>query len=443
MRGIGPIYLDGEVFLNAQIPAELAQTIIDPAAYQDGARVDAAFDTLRRDHGFAKAELAGYPPIWVASRHADILAIEMRAKEFQNGPRSSTLMPDETQNIVRFLTDGDSNFMRTLVGVDGAEHKALRSIVFPAMTPQAVRAMEGKVRATAAQYAQMLFDQAPSCDFAADVAFYYPLRVIMGVLGVPQEDELYLLELTQQLFGSTDPEMNRSKTEVTPKEALDQVIEINAAMEAYFGKVTDMFRAAPDDAKVNSLIANATIDGEYLNRRQLMGYYIIAATAGHDTTSNATAAAMWELAERPDLLTQLQADPSLIGAFVEESIRWSTPVKHFMRTAAADSEYAGHQIAAGDYIFLSYHSANRDDAVFEHPYAFDIHRKPNKQLAFGYGPHVCIGQHLARMEMRLLWEAIIPRLASVELDGTPERTKSAFVCGPKHVPIKFTLKQDA
>ncbi|MCC7395327.1 MAG: cytochrome P450 [Sphingomonadaceae bacterium] len=429
--------------MTAHIPEKLARTAIDPAAYQDGAMIDAAFDELRRDYGFAKAELDEYPPIWFATRHADILAIEMRAADFQNGPRASTLLPNEMQNIVRFLTDGDSNFIHTLVGVDGAEHKALRSIVFPAMTPQAVRTMEDKVRATAAQYAQMLFDQAPSCDFAADVAFYYPLRVIMGVLGVPQEDELYLLELTQQLFGSTDPEMNRSKTEVTPKEALDQVVEINAAMEAYFGKVTEDFRKQPDDAKVNSLIANATIDGEYLNRRQLMGYYIIAATAGHDTTSNATAAAMWELAARPGLLAELQADPGLIGAFVEESIRWSTPVKHFMRTAVADSEFAGHQIAAGDYIFLSYHSANRDDAVFERPYDFDIHRKPNKQIAFGYGPHVCLGQHLARLEMRLLWEAIIPRLASVELNGTPERTRSMFVCGPKHVPIKFTLKQDA
>jgi cytochrome P450 len=181
------------------------------------------------------------------------------------------------------------------------------------------------------------------------------------------------------------------------------------------------------------------VNGEYMNRRQLMGYYIIAATAGHDTTSNTVAAAFWALAERPDVFRQLKADPSLINGFIEEGIRWATPVKHFMRTATADTEVAGQKVAKGDWLMLSYHSANRDDAMFDRPFEFDITRKFKQQLAFGYGPHVCLGQHLARLEMRIIAEEIMSRISSLELSGVPQRTISNFVCGPKSVPVRFTV----
>jgi cytochrome P450 len=425
--------------LNRTVPQSVANAIVDGFAYQDGS-VDAAFAAIRALPGLTQVQPDDYSPMWVVSRHADLMEIERRADMFLNGPRSSTVSPATSEMAVRFLTGGEANLIRSLVAVDGAEHKALRAIAFPAMTPQAVRRMEDDVRGIAATYADLLFSHAPECDFANDVAFWFPLRVIMSVLGVPQEDEKYLMRLTQELFSPADPELNRTGREVTPEEALQLLMQTNADLETYFAKVTDRFRAAPDGAKVNSLIANATINGEHLTHRQIMGYYIIAATAGHDTTSNATAAAMEALAERPAMLTQLQDDPSLIAAFVEESIRWSTPVKHFMRTAAADTEICRTQVAKDDWLFLSYHSANQDEAAFDTPMEFRLDRKPNKQVAFGYGPHVCLGQHLARLEMRQLWEAIIPRLASVELAGTPERTRSAFVCGPKHVPIRFSLR---
>ena len=170
-----------------------------------------------------------------------------------------------------------------------------------------------------------------------------------------------------------------------------------------------------------------------------MGYYIIAATAGHDTTSSTTAGALWALAENPDQLARVKGDPSLMMSFIEESIRWVTPVKHFMRTATADTELAGKPIAKGDWLMLSYPSGNRDEAVFKDPFKFDVGRMPNKHVAFGYGAHVCLGQHLARMEMRILWEELFPRLQSVELDGTPKNMEAAFVCGPKSVPVRFKM----
>lgn len=418
----------------------LSRTIVDPVAFQQAVPIDEAFAEIRRDAPFAMTTETEYAPFWVASRHADVMEIERQGNIFYNEPRPTVVSPKESEGVVRFLTGGEANLIRSLVSVDGAEHKALRGVVFPAMTPQAVRKMEGQVRSIARIWAQDMIDRAPECDFAEEVAFWYPLRVIMTVLGVPQEDEPYLMKLTQELFSAGDPELNRNKAEVTPAEALQQLVQTNADLEAYFAEVTKRFRAAPDDAKVNSLIANATIDGEYLNHRQIMGFYIIAATAGHDTTSNTTASALVSVAERPDLLARLQADPSLMGQFVDESIRWATPVKHFMRTAMADVEVAGQQVKQGDWLMLPYQSANRDEAAFDAPFTFDIDRKPNRHVAFGYGPHVCVGQHLAKMEMRLLWEELLPRLSSLELTAPPELTRSNFVCGPKHVHVRFGVK---
>jgi cytochrome P450 len=171
-----------------------------------------------------------------------------------------------------------------------------------------------------------------------------------------------------------------------------------------------------------------------------MSYYIIAATAGHDTTSNTTSAGLWALAERPQDFKRLKADPSLIPGFIDETIRWATPVKHFMRSATTDTEVAGQKIAKGDWMMLCYPSGNRDEAVFDNPFEFRIDRSPNKQLAFGYGAHVCIGQHLAKLEMRLFWEEIFRRMDSVELAGTPKNSVSNFVCGPKNVPIRYKMQ---
>jgi cytochrome P450 len=145
------------------------------------------------------------------------------------------------------------------------------------------------------------------------------------------------------------------------------------------------------------------------------------------------------LAERPEQFARIKADPSLIGGLIDESIRWVTPVKHFMRTATADTELAGRKIAKGDWLFLAYPSGNRDETVFEDPFSFQVDRTPNKHVAFGYGAHVCLGQHLAKMEMRIFWEELFARLDAVELDGEPKRMAATFVCGPKSVPVRFKM----
>lgn len=421
-----------------RIPADIANTIVDGKAYSAGTPVDEAFRTLRREAPLAQAHADGYDPFWVVTRHADIMEIEKQADLFHNSDRSSTLQTAEQIQMVEAFTGGESNLVRSLVAIDGTEHRSLRGIAFPSFTPQNLRKLESDIRGIARAFVDRMIERGPEVDFAKDVAFLYPLRVVMQVLGVPESDEPLMLQLTQEIFSSGDPDLNRDHKEVTPAEAMALLNQTMLDLEAYFDKVTEELRAHPAEV-VNSVLANATVNGQYLNRRQLMGYYIIAATAGHDTTSNTTAGALWALAERPDLLARLQADPGLLNAFVEESIRWVVPVKHFMRTATADVEIRGTKIARGDWLMLSYQSANRDEAVFADPFAFDIDRSPNRQISFGYGPHVCLGQHLARLEMRILWEELIPRLKSLELAGQPQRTISNFVCGPKSVPVRFTL----
>ncbi len=423
------------------IAEDLARTIIDPKAYSEREVVDAAFAKLRASQPLDKAVIDEFEPFWVVTRHADIKEIERQPDIFRNGEKSTFITNIESNQRVKMLTGGEPNLIRSLVSVDGKEHKDLRGIVFlvfPHVTPRAIKPLEDQIRAIANEFVDHMLSFDGTCDFAADVAFLYPLRVIMTVLGVPQEDEPFMLKLTQELFNNADPELNRRRAELTQEEMLKSLWETTMELENYFKAVTEKFRANPT-GQINSLIANAQINGDYLNHRQLMGYYIIAATAGHDTTSNTTAGAMWALAERPHLLKEMQDNPERINAFVEESIRWEVPVKHFMRSAVADCEVSGQQIRAGDWLMLSYQSGNRDETVWDDPFEFRIDRQQNPQIAFGYGVHVCLGQHLARMEMRILWEELFKRLKSVELNGKCERTISNFVCGPKHVPIRFTV----
>jgi cytochrome P450 len=246
-----------------------------------------------------------------------------------------------------------------------------------------------------------------------------------------------MLKLTQELFGAADPDLGRQGT--TPQEEREFDFGVITDFFNYFNAISADRRANPRD-DLASLIANSRIDGQPISDFEAMGYYIIVATAGHDTTSSSTAGALWALAENPGEFSKLKADLSLIPSLVDESIRWTTPVKTFMRTATADTTFADRDIRKGDWLMLCYASGNRDEAVFEDPEAFRVDRKPNKQLAFGYGAHVCLGQHLAKMEMRILWEELIPRLEGLELAGEPAMSQAVFVNGPKRLPVRFKMR---
>ncbi|MEW5683761.1 MAG: cytochrome P450 [Pseudomonadota bacterium] len=421
------------------IAQDIAETIIDPKAYADFDRIEDAFRTLRREAPLDVAHPDGFDPFWVVTRQAEIREVELKNELFHNGDRSTVLTTIEADRKVRAMMGGSPHLVRSLVQMDNPDHGAYRRLTQGYFAPQNLRALEDRVREIARGFIDRMAAHGEHCDFAKDVAFLYPLHVIMEVLGVPEVDEPRMLKLTQELFGSADPELNRSQGKVTdPDQALANIQGTVADFIAYFNEMTEDRRRQPR-SDLASIIANGEIEGQALGHLEAMSYYIIAATAGHDTTSSTTAGALWALAENPQQFRKVKDDPSLIKGLIEESIRWETPVKHFMRTATEDTELAGKKIAKGDWLFLSYPSGNRDEAVFDAPYTFDVTRGGNKHVAFGYGAHVCLGQHLARMEMRVLWEELLPRLQSVEIDGQPRRMEASFVCGPKSVPIRFKM----
>ena len=421
------------------IPQDVADTIVNPWAYADGRKVDEAFAWLRREAPLEQAQPDGFDPFWVVSRHADILNVERQNELFHNGDRAATLTAIEADRKVREMMGGSPHLVRSLVQMDNPDHFAYRKLTQGAFLPQNLKALEARIRDIARGFIDRMAAHGDRCDFARDVAFLYPLHVIMEVIGVPEHDEPRMLKLTQELFGGQDPELNRNGSAVTDQKAgVDTIQSVVLDFMTYFNAITDDRRANPRN-DIASIIANGTVNGQPLGHLEAMSYYIIAATAGHDTTSSTTAGAFWALAENPEQFAKVKADPSLIPGLIEESIRWVTPVKHFMRTATADTELAGQKITRGDWMMLCYPSGNRDEAVFADPFTFDIQRSPNKHVAFGYGAHICLGQHLARMEMRVLWEELFKRLESFELDGQPKNMVANFVCGPKSVPVRFKM----
>jgi hypothetical protein len=305
--------------------------------------------------------------------------------------------------------------------------------------PQNLRKLEDGIRTLARAAVDRMAELGAECDFVNEVALHYPLRVIMQILGVPREDEPRMLRLTQELFGATDPDLRRQQGEHETEESRQLAIQATLAdFFNYFNTLTESRRASPRD-DVASVVANAEVDGQRISAFDAVSYYVIIATAGHDTTSSSTGGAMWALAERPGELAKVKANPALIPSLVDESIRWTTPVRHFMRSAAKDTEVAGHAFKQDDWFMLCYPSGNRDETVFDDPLEFRVDRSPNRHLAFGYGAHVCLGQHLAKMEMRILWEELLPRLKSVELAGTAQLSEANFVNGPKKLPIRYEI----
>jgi cytochrome P450 len=250
-------------------------------------------------------------------------------------------------------------------------------------------------------------------------------------LGIPEADFPRMLKLTQELFGSDDSEFKRGSSNEDQIPALLDMFQ-------YFNGVTEARRQHPTE-DLASAIANARVDGEPLSDIDTVSYYLIVATAGHDTTSATISGGLQALIENPDQLDRLRDNPDLMPSAIEEMIRWVTPVKEFMRTAKEDTTVRGVPIAAGDSVLLSYVSGNRDEDVFTDPFRFDVARDPNKHLAFGYGVHFCMGAALARMEVNSFFCELLPRLKSIELAGDPELVATTFVGGLKHLPVRYSL----
>jgi hypothetical protein len=417
------------------IPQDVAETIVDPKAYADG-RIYKSYAWLRANDPLGLAEPAGYDPFWVVTRHADILEISRQNDLFHSGDRATTITSKAAGEQVRKLTGGSPHLVRSLVQMDAPDHPKYRALTQAWFMPLNIRGLEDRIRKIARASVERMAGKGGECDFVREVALHYPLHVVMEILGVPEADEPRMLMLTQELFGAADPELSRNPgAEAVPTD-LGAIQGVLADFYQYFAKISADRRANPRD-DLASVIANSEVDGLPISEFEAMSYYVIVATAGHDTTSSTTAGAMRALCENPDQLAYVKADLARVPGFIEEAIRWTTPVKTFMRSATADTQVGGHAIAKDDWLMLCYASGNRDESVFEEPDRFRADRKPNKQLSFGYGAHLCLGQHLAKMEMRILYEELLPRLKSVELAGPPRMSEALFVNGLKSLPIRF------
>lgn len=404
---------------------EAAAVLATPRAYADEPKLHAALTHLRANAPVSWVQAPTYEPFWAVTRHADIMDIERANDLFTNYPRPVLVTAENDQ---RQAAVG----VRTLIHMDDPQHRVVRAIGADWFRPKAMRALKERADELAKVYVDKMAAIGPDCDFVQDIAVNYPLYMIMSLLGVPESDFPLMLRLTQELFGSDDDEFKRGTDGDDQMSALLEMFE-------YFTALTAARRENPTE-DLASAIANARIDGEPLSDIDTISYYAIIAAAGHDTTSATISGGMLALLENPDQHRRLGTDPALMPLATEEMIRWVTPVKAFMRTAAVDTTVRGVPIAAGESVLLSYVSGNRDEDVFDDPFRFDVTRDPNKHIAFGYGVHFCLGAALARMEVNSFFSELLPRLESVELAGAPQHVATTFVGGLKHLPIRYSLR---
>jgi cholest-4-en-3-one 26-monooxygenase len=370
---------------------------------------------------------------WVITKYDDVVAVNRNAKTFSSDQRRGgvvgldDLPPGSAPQGADAFSDPDAppSLMLTM---DPPDHTRYRKIVNKGFTPRMINALEIQIRETT----QRIIDEAVAkgqVDYVIDVAAELPLQVIADLLGVPQEDRHNLFTWSNQMIaGGDDPEY------IVPD---DQLGGAYIGMFTYSQALAEKRRAEPQDDIVTTLL-NAEVDGHSLTDVDFNMFFLLLAVAGNETTRNALSHGMNAFLEHPDQYDALVKDPSLVNSATEEVLRWASPVMYFRRNAIEDIELHGQQIKAGDKVSIWYASANRDEDHFEEPFRFDITRSPNEHIAFGGGgPHFCLGASLARMEIRVLLEEMTARAPKIKALGPPDRLRSNFIGGIKHLPVEM------
>ncbi len=408
---------------------QLGRIFADPAAYADPAAWHESARRLRQEAPITLVSLAEYQDFWAITRHSDIMEIERNADVFCNAP---VPILQKRADVEAGVLEEDPP-VKTLVQMDGDEHRASRGIVSDWFKPMNVRNLAERVDELATRVVDEMEARSGRCDFANDVAMPYPLQVILSILGLPEADHEKMLKLTQELFGAEDPDIGRIGED-------SSILEVLLDFVNYFTDLANDRRRHPT-ADLASVVANAEIGGQPLPDMDVMGFYLIISTAGHDTTSNSIGGGMVALMEHPDQLELLQAHPELIPHAADELIRYVSPVKHFVRTCRSPFSVGRHRFEPGDVTLLSFASGNRDEEVFEDPFRLDVRREnASSHLAFGFGQHFCLGAHLARMEVRAFFRELLGRIEWIELDGEPSFVQSTLVSGPKTLPVRYKFR---
>jgi cytochrome P450 len=388
------------------------------------------FDWLRAHQPvYWHAEESPNHGFWVVTKHEDLVAVHRDFRTFSSEVGHvaiEELQPDELRA------------RQSMLETDPPKHTRRRRIVSQFFTPRAVGAYEEFVR----ELARDILDAAlplGEFDFVDEISAPYPINVLVRILGAPPEDAPKLVALGDRMIANTDPDYSDAVVdrEDTSKYRL-LTFRSPAAVELaeYGAALAAKRRAAPEDDLVSKLV-HAEVDGESLTEREFSNFFALLVIAGNETTRQALSRAVQLLADHPDELRELGDQPAVIPVALEEILRFATPVLYFRRTATTDIELSGVPIRAGDKVTMWYISANFDEDVFVGPYRLDIRREPNEHVTFGkFGPHHCLGAYLARLEMRVMLEELLPRVRSIEVTGPAPRVRSNFINGVKKLPVR-------
>jgi cytochrome P450 len=401
--------------------------LLDPVIMGNEETMYGLFDHLREYDPVSYVQHPEYDPFWAVTRHEDIKFISQNNRRFINNPRTVLVQKQFEQMLLENF--GSRNGLETLIHMDSPKHKKLRSVTRDWFKPGPIGKLSGNLEAIAKQFIDKMEAMGGQCDFVKEISLLYPLQAIMSIIGVPAEEEAMMLKLTQELFGGADPTQARG---ADSNDALAVIMD-------FFS----YFKALVEDRKKNpkedlaTVLATALVDGEPMEELDQISYFIIAATAGHDTTAATIAGGMQALIQHPQQLQKLRDNLELCNSAAREMIRYTAPVRHMMRTTTQDEEFQGQTIKAGENICLWYPAANRDRHAISNPDTFDIERDNKNQLAFGFGSHMCLGQHLAILEVELFFRELLPRLKHIEISGEPEWVKAIFVGGLKSMPVRY------
>jgi cholest-4-en-3-one 26-monooxygenase len=396
----------------------LAVDLTDLDTFVEGVPHD-QFDLLRREapvYFHPEKEQAGF---WCITRYDDLHSVSHEWPVFSSewGITVHEAQTEEQLAQQRMM----------MLMMDPPNHTRLRLIVNKGFTPRMVGRLHDRIREVARDIVDGIAERG-ECDFVVDVAAELPLQVIAELMGVPQSDRHQLFQWSNQMIGSEDPEYAVS----------DDIAQ--TAMVEMFSYANDLAtdkRANPSD-DIISVLLQAEVDGERLSDIEFDLFFELLAVAGNETTRNLISHGMLALIEHPDQRDMLLADPSLLDSAVEEMLRYASPVMYMRRTARNDYEIRGETIREGDKVALWYIAANHDPDVFTDPHRFDITRRPNEHEAFGGGgPHFCLGSHLAKLEIKVMFEEVLARIPKMELGGDVARLRSNFINGIKHLPVRY------
>ncbi len=398
--------------------------LLDPERYARDGYPHEVWTRLRAEAPVAYFTPPGYEPFWAITKHADILEISKQPERFSSA-QGITLRP---AGVVVPPSE-------LVVMLDPPEHGPVRRVANGRFTPRAVRERRADIESIAVEIIGEVApaDTAGELDFVECIAAPFPLAVIAWVLGVPGGDWKLLFRWTNEVIGKDDPECRQ------PGETPGQTSKrARGELRSYFQNLIDQRRDDPRDDLVSELI-RGEIDGAPLTEEQLVSYCELLVEAGNETTRNAISGGLLAFSERRDEWEKLRDHPELLPDAVEEILRWVSPISHFTRTATEDSEVRGTKIRAGEQVALYFASANRDEEVFEDPFAFRVDRRPNPHLAFGFGEHFCMGAQLARVELETIFRHLLARLEAFEVAGLVERLSSIVNGSIKHLPIRYLM----